>query len=427
MYTDPYNNSNYYSPYEPPMKEQPPKKKKKNTPVRVLALVMCAVLLGGIAGATAFGVNYVGHMLLPVQNNTSSTGNNSNGTGVIHINTTNDNVTKTEISATVMDVSDIVESVISSVVAITGVQTQIVPGFFGNQTYKAQVSGSGIIMGYNDTELLIVTNEHVVGDVDDIKVTFYDGSEASAIVKGTKASKDLAVIAIKLADLPGDAIYTIATFGESSAIKVGEAAIAVGNSLGYGISVTTGCISALGKTVTVESVDYTDLIQTDAAINPGNSGGALFNAAGEVIGINSVKMSTTGVEGMGYAISISSVMDIIQELSLMETKEKYSEDERGYLGITGVSITSEISDRYGYPVGVAIRTIEKDSGAYNAGLIKNDIIVSIAGNPVETINEIIGVLEYYPAGAIVEVEYYHMNSQGEYEKMITNITLSGKK
>lgn len=429
MYTDPYNNNNMYSPYEPPMQEQKPRKKKR-TGVKVLAWVMCAVLLGSVAGASAFGVYYAGRTIFPISEQTATNGavsdNSNNNTGVIHINTPNNNVTKTEISATVMDVSEIVDAVISSVVAITGTYTETVNGYFGNSTYKSQVSGSGIIMGYNDTELLIVTNEHVVGDIEDIKVTFYDGSQADAIVKGTKSSKDLAVIAIKLADIPADAIYTIATFGESSAIKVGEAAIAVGNSLGYGISVTTGCISALNKTVTVDNVDYEDLIQTDAAINPGNSGGALFNAAGEVIGINSVKMSTTGVEGMGYAISISSVMDIIEELSVMDTKEKYSEDERGYLGITGVSITSEISERYGYPVGVAIRTITKDSGAYNAGLIKNDIIVAIADNTVETINEIIGVLQYYPAGATVEVVYYHMNSQGEYEKMTTNVTLSGK-
>ena len=270
----------------------------------------------------------------------------------------------------------------------------------------------------------MVTNAHVIDGVENLAVTFYDGSKVPVEVKNKKSSYDLAVISAKLSDIPKDAIYTIATLGDSSQIKVGEAAIAVGNSMGYGISVTTGCISALDKTVTVDSTEYNNLIQTDAAINPGNSGGALFNAQGEVIGINSVKMSTTGVEGMGYAISISSVKDIINELSTTDSRKQLDDDERGYLGITGVSITSQISQTYGYPVGVAIRSITKNGAADKAGLIKNDIICSFDGETVETIDSLVELMKCYAVGETVKVEYYHMNSSGEYEKTSTTVTLT---
>ena len=231
---------------------------------------------------------------------------------------------------------------------------------------------------------------------------------------------------MKLSDIPDGANYTIATLGDSQDIRVGEAAIAVGNSMGYGISVTTGCISALNKTVTVENTEYKNLIQTDAAINPGNSGGALFNAQGEVIGINSVKMKETGVEGMGYAISISSVRDIIDDLSTAVTRDKLSDDERGYLGITGVSITEDISKTYGQPVGVAVRSVSDDSAAANAGLLKNDIIVSFDGKNVSTIDELVSMMSYYAQGDTVKVEFYRLNSEGEYEKQSVDVTLTAK-
>lgn len=399
---------------------------KKRFFPKLLAGVGCAILLGGVAGGAWYGVNYAGHMLFPI----NDTGTNESGTVesvMSNISTQQIADKNVNINATVYDVSDIVSEVITSVVAIDGIYTDEVNyGFFGSQVYKSQVSGSGIIIGTNDDELLIVTNAHVVEDVDDLAVTFYDGSEASAVIKGMKSNYDLAVLAVKLSDIPKEAVYSSASLGESSEIKVGEAAIAVGNSMGYGISVTTGCISALDKTVTVDGTDYNNLIQTDAAINPGNSGGALFNAKGEVIGINSVKMSQTGVEGMGYAISISSVRSIIEELSLEETKVKLDEDERGYLGITGITITESISDTYGYPVGVAIRSISKGMAADKAGLIKNDIITAVDQNKVESIDELVSLLSYYPVGAEVEVEYYHMNASGEYEKHTVDVTLSEK-
>ena len=396
--------------------------KKKNWFVRGVAMVVCAVLLGGVAGVACYGVSYAGYSLFPIKNSSQTDASSKLAATAAQLGNVNANK---DIKATVYDVSDIVDSVISSVVAINGEYTQEVNyGWFGSQTKKSTVSGSGIIIGSTDDELLMVTNAHVIDGVENLAVTFYDGSKVSVEVKNKKSSYDLAVISAKLSDIPKDAIYTIATLGDSSQIKVGEAAIAVGNSMGYGISVTTGCISALDKTVTVDSTEYNNLIQTDAAINPGNSGGALFNAQGEVIGINSVKMSTTGVEGMGYAISISSVKDIINELSTTDSRKQLDDDERGYLGITGVSITSQISQTYGYPVGVAIRSITKNGAADKAGLIKNDIICSFDGETVETIDSLVELMKYYAVGETVKVEYYHMNSSGEYEKTSTTVTLT---
>lgn len=396
--------------------------KKKNWFVRGVAMVVCAVLLGGVAGVACYGVSYAGYSLFPIKNSSQTDASAKPAATAAQLGNVNANK---DIKATVYDVSDIVDSVISSVVAINGEYTQEVNyGWFGSQTQKSTVSGSGIIIGTTDDELLMVTNAHVIDGVENLAVTFYDGSKVPVEVKNKKSSYDLAVISAKLSDIPKDAIYTVATLGDSSQIKVGEAAIAVGNSMGYGISVTTGCISAIDKTVTVESTEYNNLIQTDAAINPGNSGGALFNAQGEVIGINSVKMSTTGVEGMGYAISISSVKDIINELSTTDSRKQLDDDERGYLGITGVSITSQISQTYGYPVGVAIRNITKNGAADKAGLIKNDIICSFDGETVETIDSLVELMKYYAAGETVKVEYYHMNSSGEYEKTSTTVTLT---
>ena len=395
--------------------------KKKPFWKKAVAYTLSAIMLGAVAGGACYGVSYAGYNIFPIKSGSNS--NKGNSSPVYEASQLGNVTINKDISTTVLDVSDMVDYVITSVVAIDGTYTTSY-GYFGNRT--SQVSGSGIIIGVTDTEMLIVTNDHVVDGVDNLKVSFSDGSEADATVRGAKSSYDLAVLSIKRDDIPSDAVYSVATLGDSSSVKVGEAAIAVGNSMGYGISVTTGCISALNKTVTVDNVEYKDLIQTDAAINPGNSGGALFNAEGEVIGINSVKMSTTGVEGMGYAISISSVKEIIDELSIMEVREALSDDKRGYLGITGVTITDEISQTYGYPTGVAIRSISENGAADKAGLKKNDIIVSVDGESVSTIEELVSLMSYYAIGEKVEVEYYHMNSDGEYEKQTATLELTAR-
>ena len=424
---NPYARPQYDNTGYTPIYQEPPRKKKKGFFKKALAYVGCAILLGIVAGAACYGVTYAGYTIFPAAGNASEQSGNNSNTATGNSQAIDTSGVRKEITATVMDVSDIVDMVITSVVAINGTYTSVQNnGFWGSQTYQSNVSGSGIIIGTNETELLVVTNDHVVSDVDNLAITFYDGSEASAIVKGSRSSSDLAVIAVKLADIPSDAIYSFATLGDSTETKVGDAAIAVGNSMGYGISVTTGCVSALNKTVTVDSTEYTDLIQTDAAINPGNSGGALFNAYGEVIGINSVKMSQTNVEGMGYAISISSVRDIIETLSLEETKEKLDDEERGYLGITGISITSDISASYGYPEGVLVRSVTENSGADIAGIIKNDIIVSVDGEEIYSFDKLKGLMSYYAVGEVVEVEYYRMNNRGDYEIHSVSVTLTAK-
>lgn len=416
--------NNYYAgfnAYQPQMDEQPPKKRKMKTGVKVLLFIVGAIGLGALAGVACYAVNYMGHTLFPITINQNIYEQAPTGNSTI---TNIDPIAKDDIDITVFDVSDVVGNVISSVVAINGTYTTST-GIWGG-TYESEVSGSGIIIGVNETELLIVTNAHVVEDVDDTRITFYDGSEVAVNIKGKKSEYDLAVLSAKISDIPNDAIYSIANIGDSNEIKVGQAAIAVGNSMGYGISVTTGCISALNKTVTVDSVSYKNLIQTDAAINPGNSGGALFNAQGEVIGINSVKMSNTNVEGMGYAISISSVMDIINEMSLEETREKLSDDERGYLGITGISITSGISESYGYPIGILVRSVTSGGAADRAGIVKNDVIKSFDGEIIDNYDELIDMMCYYPVGEEVDIVYYRLNSKGEYEEHQTKVVLTAR-
>ncbi|MGN0375791.1 MAG: S1C family serine protease [Butyrivibrio sp.] len=408
---------------EPEHKKTKGAKKGPNKFLKAVTAIVCAVILGGVAGIACYGVSYLGFAVFPVKTSlTENAAQDKNGTSapVTYVNTISDD----KISVNVYDVSDMVASVISSVVAINGTYT-VNTGFWGGQ-YESTVSGSGIVIGATEDELLIVTNAHVIDNVDKLQVTFYDGSEVDVSVKGKKSDVDLAVLAAKLPDIPEDAIYTVAVMGETGELQVGQAAIAVGNSMGYGISVTTGCISALDKTVTVDNVDYEHLIQTDAAINPGNSGGALFNAKGEVIGINSVKMSTTGVEGMGYAISVSSVMDIIKELSIQETKEKLSDDERGYMGITGITITSGIAKEYGYPEGILIRSVSKNSAAANAGIIKNDILKSFDGEILDSYEELVEMMSYYAVGEEVEIAYYHMNNEGEYIEKTTTVVLTAR-
>ena len=416
--------NNYYAgfnAYQPQTDEQPPKKRKMKTGVKILLFIVGAIGLGALAGVTCYGVNYLGHTLFPITINQNIYEQPPTGNSTI---TNIDPIAKDDIDVRVFDVSDVVGNVISSVVAINGTYTTNT-GIWGG-TYESEVSGSGIIIGVNETELLIVTNAHVVEDVDDTRITFYDGSEVAVNIKGKKSEYDLAVLSAKLSDIPNDAIYSIANIGDSNEIKVGQAAIAVGNSMGYGISVTTGCISAFNKTVTVDNVSYKNLIQTDAAINPGNSGGALFNAQGEVIGINSVKMSNTNVEGMGYAISISSVMDIINEMSLEETREKLSDDERGYLGITGISITSGISESYGYPIGILVRSVTSGGAADQAGIVKNDVIKSFDGEIIDNYDELIDMMCYYPVGEEVDIVYYRLNSKGEYEEHQTKVVLTAR-
>ena len=330
-------------------------------------------------------------------------------------------------AAIVTDVTDVVEKVMPASVCITNNFTEQVQDFWG-QTYSQDetASGSGIIIGENDTELLIVSNNHVVDSANTLQVQFIDGEIVDAQVKGTDAAVDLAVIAVKLDDIKESTKQEIriAQMGDSDSLKIGEPAIAIGNSLGYGQSVTTGVISALNRTLEVsEDGTSTALIQTDAAINPGNSGGALLNVRGEVVGINSSKIGGSVVEGMGYAIPISTAKPIIEELMTHETKEKISDAERGYLGISCINVTSELSENYNMPEGVFVAQVYEGTGADEAGLVRGDIIVAFDGTEVKDQTELTRLMGYYKVGETVEITIMQGSPTG-YQAKNVQVTLS---
>ncbi len=345
--------------------------------------------------------------------------------------------TQTTQLSTASNVTAIANSCLPSVVSITNKGVTEVQTMFGTYQQDSESSGSGIIIGSNDKELLIVTNYHVVSSSNELSVVFsYDEdsdepSLVSAKLKGYDSEKDLAVISVSQEDITDEmrSQIKIATIGDSSTLQLGQEVVAIGNALGYGQSVTTGIISALNREVSVSADDGSTitnrLIQTDAAINPGNSGGALLNMNGELIGINSVKVASSSVEGMGYAIPISDVQSIIEELMLKETRDVVAEEDQGYLGIAGTDVTSEISSVYNMPVGVFISQVYDDSPAGAAGLKKNDIITKFDGQTVKTMSELKTLLTYYRAGETVEVIAMVQDSQGYTEKTFS-LTLGTK-
>ncbi len=329
--------------------------------------------------------------------------------------------------AAVQDVSGVVKAVMPSVVSISNTYTETMSYFGQAMTSEAEASGSGIIVGENDSELLIVTNYHVVMDADKLMVQFVEGSEAEAVIKGTDAKMDLAIIAVPTENILNSTLeqIAIATLGDSDSLKVGEPAIAIGNSLGYGQSVTTGVISALDRDMELSDGSTGTFIQTDAAINPGNSGGALLNMKGEVIGINSNKIGGSVIEGMGYAIPISAASPIIADLMLRETKNKVAEEERGYLGISGISVTNEVSSAYGMPEGVYIAQVYENTAAEAAGLRKGDIITEFDGIQISSMDELQRQLEYYAKGDTAQITVMTLGSDG-YHSETVDITLGNK-
>ena len=330
-------------------------------------------------------------------------------------------------SAVVTDVTQVVEAVMPACVSITNNFTQTVQDFWG-QTYSQDetASGSGIIIGENEQELLIVTNNHVVDSTEQLYVQFIDGETVEAQVKGTDASADLAVVAVKL-DTIADSTkqeICIARMGDSDSLKIGEPAIAIGNALGYGQSVTTGVISALNRKIeSSNSEEGTSLIQTDAAINPGNSGGALLNMRGEVIGINSNKIGGSSIEGMGYAIPISTARPIIEDLMERQTRTKYSEEERGYLGISCINVTSDLSENFSMPQGIFVAQVYSGTGAEAAGLVRGNIVVAFVGVTVQNQEELTKQMQYYKAGESVEITIM-VNSANGYQQKNVTVTLS---
>jgi len=330
-------------------------------------------------------------------------------------------------SAVVTDVTQVVEAVMPACVSITNNFTQTVQDFWG-QTYSQDetASGSGIIIGENEQELLIVTNNHVVDSAEQLYVQFIDGETVEAQVKGTDASADLAVVAVKLDTIANSTKQEIciARMGDSDSLKIGEPAIAIGNALGYGQSVTTGVISALNRKIeSSNSEEGTSLIQTDAAINPGNSGGALLNMRGEVIGINSNKIGGSSIEGMGYAIPISTARPIIEDLMERQTRTKYSEEERGYLGISCINVTSDLSENFSMPQGIFVAQVYSGTGAEAAGLVRGNIVVAFDGVTVQNQEELTKQMQYYKAGESVEITIM-VNSANGYQQKNVTVTLS---
>ena len=332
------------------------------------------------------------------------------------------------------DVSDVVEKVMPAMVSIVNNFTETANVFGQQYTQEEAASGSGIIVGKTDDELLIVSNNHVVESADTLTVTFIDGSEAQAQVKGLDSDMDLAVIAVSLNDLSDDTknAITVATLGSSDDLKLGEPVIAIGNALGYGQSVTNGIVSALNREITLEN-GSTGLengstgtfIQTNAAINPGNSGGALLNMNGEVIGINSNKIGGTAVEGMGYAIPITSASPIIADLMERQTRTKVAEDEVGYIGIFPQEVTSQISQMYNMPEGIYVVSVEEGSAAANAGIMKGDIITKFDGSSISSYSDLQKTLQYYAAGDSVTVTVQRPQN-GEYVSIELNLTLGSR-
>ena len=332
-----------------------------------------------------------------------------------------------------LSVSQIAEAVMPSVVAITSTSIieQSMNPFFGFGSYQVQGAGSGIIVGKNDTELLIVTNNHVVDGTTSLTVSFTnDITIERAYVKGTSSDNDIAVVAIPLSDIDNDtlAYIKIATLGDSDSMKVGDGVVAIGNALGYGQSLTVGYVSAKDREITTEDATL-NVIQTDAAINGGNSGGALLNMNGEVIGINVAKSSSSGssatVEGMGYAIPISEAKEIIEKLSNKETRYPVAESERGYLGVKIITSDESSYEYYNIPQGAYIREFTEDSAASKAGLVVGDVIIAVEGDDVDTSEELIEIVSTYKAGETITVTVMSRDGN-EYKKKDVEITLGAK-
>lgn len=395
---------------------QPPKDVTNNGGcLKVFSVIALAILFGVVATFVFQGTNRIINGIFgEVESSTTEKKEEVGSTQIV-----TGSGTKVE-----SDIADVAERVMPSVVSITNLSVQEVQNYFfgGTTQYESQSSGSGIIVGQNDTELLIATNNHVIEGSKTLTVAFIDGSSANAQVKGTDSDIDLAIIAISLSELKNDTLEEIkvATLGDSDKTRVGEPAIAIGNALGYGQSVTAGIASALGATI--EGYEG-KLIQTDAAINPGNSGGALVNANGEVIGINTAKIKDESVEGMGYAIPISDVLDILNELMNKETRTKVPESQRGALGIMGRTVDAQTSQYYNMPEGVYVSELVEGGGAEKAKLPVYSVITEIDGYDVDSMEELQEELQYYKAGETVELTIMVQGRNGYTEEKV-KVTLS---
>lgn len=402
--------------------------KKRPVMAKVAGITAAALLFGTVAGGTMFGVNTAGEYLRGKYGPREQT---QASLSVVEPQTTEQNANKKQaevVPALQMDVSSIVEAAMPSVVAVTNTVVMEQRSWFGpSQRYEIPSSGSGIIVGQNNDELLIVTNNHVVEDSKELAVTFIDESSVTAAIKGTDSENDLAVIAVPIADVSSETMekIKIATLGDSDVLRVGEGVIAIGNALGYGQSVTVGYVSAKDREVRAQDATSRDLLQTDAAINPGNSGGALLNMRGEVIGINVAKYSSTEVEGMGYAIPVSKVQDIINELMNRKTRMEIEESKQGYLGIQGTNIDDVAAAAYGMPRGVYVYKIVEDGAAANSDLREKDIITKFDGQTVRSMADLQKMLTYYEGNSTINLTVRSLEN-GEYIERTVEITLGYK-
>lgn len=404
---------------------------KNSTAKKYISGVLAAVVFGVVAGSAMYGTYHIEKKYLG--------GNDTKNYTISTVTSNIDKVTSDDINAngdtnlsqySSMNVESVAQAALPAMVALNGTTTVSSSSSmygWGQQQYEASTSGTGIIVGKNDTELLIVTNAHVVDNVSNLKCVFVDDQSVSATVKGSKSDQDIAVVAVSLSDIPSDTIskIAIAELADSDTIAVGQQVVAIGNALGEGQSVTNGIISALDRSITVNNVTFSGLIMTNAAINSGNSGGALLNASGKVIAINFAKTSSDGVEGMAYSIPVSNVKELISSLMSKQTRQKVDSDNAGYLGIAAIDITSTYASMYGYPQGIMVRTVASGSAAEKAGLSAYDIIVGFDDQSISTMSGLQSLLQYYSAGETVKVDYYHLEGS-EYVLKSVEVTL-GKK
>ena len=439
------NETNTYQPLTPSGSHNNNKKNPKNSKKlakKIGAITLSAVLFGSVAAGSFPAVNYFSPFSKTTGSSGSTASNNSSSTSLLKTTAVSGSSNTGS-----LDVSDITTSAMPSIVAITNKSVQEVQDYFSQfgfggqgqpQTQETESQGSGIIIGKNDSELLMVTNNHVVEGADTLSVCFIDNQVYEAAIKGTDPENDLAVIAVPLDSISDDTMskIAVASIGDSDSLKVGEQVVAIGNALGYGQSVTTGIVSAVNRTLSSNSSDTQDsnssddsssatYIQTDAAINPGNSGGALLNMNGEVIGINSAKLASTEVEGMGYAIPISRVSDIIDNLMNQTTRTKVDSDKQGTIGIKGINVTSDVQEKYNLPEGIYVSEVTSGSAAEKAGITSGSVITKFDGKSVTDIESLQDLLQYYKAGETVELTLQVPDSDSYKEKTVS-ITLGSK-
>ena len=397
---------------------------------KIGAVALSAVLFGGVAGGVFTGVTYATGATAKAQATQTESDSSQQTTTTKLQTTTASTSTTSSTSSGSMDVTSIVQSAMPSIVAITNKSVQEVQNYFsmfsrggGTQEQEVESQGSGIIIGQNDSELLIATNNHVVEGADTLSVCFVDDNACEATVKGTDSDNDLAVIAVKLSDISDDTMsrIKIAEIGDSDPLQVGEQVVAIGNALGYGQSVTTGIVSAVNRQLE-DSNSENGFIQTDAAINPGNSGGALLNMQGQVIGINSAKLASTEVEGMGYAIPVSTASPIFEDLMNRQTRTKVSSDQAAALGIKGQTVDSSIAEAYGIPQGVYVAEVEQGSAAEKAGITAGSVITKFDDTTIESMDDLKSRLEYYAAGETVDL-VVKIADNGSYVEKTLTITL----